>query len=239
MGGTRFPGGYAPYPHLTVSGSKVWAPCPHPPRESHGCGEDESPCAPGTFSETPDVGRMLLATYHKQTHNINPNISRQMLHGRRFATWDNVFCNIAKVFRNIPCTSHPDRRLTGPFIRIVQRNTRPTLALGSDVRALAVPLILTLTMLLCLAMYTLRKTCFPFVLGHTMHPMRLHCRPTTTYHYLCLAMSPHAGLPYRATQSWTFLRRRQPLPPHRRKMLNLGATSPTRHMRTTPRTMTS
>jgi hypothetical protein len=136
---------------------------------------------------------MLLATYHKQTHNIDPNISRQMLHRRRFATWDNVFCNIAKVFRNIPCASHPDQRLTGPFIRIVWHNTRPTLAPGSNVRALAVPLILTLTMLLCLAMYTSRKTCFPFVLGHTMHPMRLRYRPMTMYHHLCLAMSPTPG----------------------------------------------
>jgi hypothetical protein len=66
MGGTRFPGGYVPYPLLTVSGSKVWAPCPHPPpRESHDRGRKRARAPPGTFSETPDVGRMLLATCHK------------------------------------------------------------------------------------------------------------------------------------------------------------------------------
>jgi hypothetical protein len=57
------------------------------------------------FSETPNVGRMLLTTYHKQTRNIDPNISRWMLHGRRFATLNNLFRNIVKVFRNIPCAS--------------------------------------------------------------------------------------------------------------------------------------
>jgi hypothetical protein len=45
---------------------------------------------------------MLLATYHKQTRNIDANISRWMLHGRRFATLNTLFRNIVKVFRNIP-----------------------------------------------------------------------------------------------------------------------------------------
>jgi hypothetical protein len=75
------------------------------------------------FSETPNVGRMLLATYHKQTRNIDANISRWMLHGRRFATLNTLFRNIVKVFRNIPRVAprstadrglHPNRAAQHP-----------------------------------------------------------------------------------------------------------------------------
>jgi hypothetical protein len=112
---------------------------PSPPARAT-TGEEESSCAPWLFSETPNVARLLLATYHRQTRNIDPNISRWMLHRRRFATWENLFRNIAKVVRNIPCALHPVRRLIGPLIRIVRPSTRPMLAPGSDVRAIAAPI---------------------------------------------------------------------------------------------------
>jgi hypothetical protein len=57
----------------------------------------------------------------------------------RFATLNNNFQNILKVFRNIERALRPDRRLIEAFIQILQLTIRPTLAPGSDVRALAVP----------------------------------------------------------------------------------------------------
>jgi hypothetical protein len=82
---------------------------------------------------------LLLATCHTQTRNIDANFSRWMLHGRRLATLSTLFRNIVKVFRNIARAPPPDRRLIEAFIQILRRSTRPTLAPGSDVRALAVP----------------------------------------------------------------------------------------------------
>jgi hypothetical protein len=84
---------------------------------------------------------LLLATCHTQTRNIDANFSRWTLHGRRFATLNTLFRNIVKVFRNIARTSLPDRRLIEAFIQILRRSTRPTLAPGSNVRALAVPFV--------------------------------------------------------------------------------------------------
>jgi hypothetical protein len=52
---------------------------------------------------------------------------------------NNNFQNILKVFRNIERALRPDRRLIEAFIQILQLTIRPTLAPGSDVRALAVP----------------------------------------------------------------------------------------------------
>jgi hypothetical protein len=49
---------------------------------------------------------------------------------------NNNFRNILKVFRNIERASRPDRRLIEVFIQILQLTIRPTLAPGSDVRAL-------------------------------------------------------------------------------------------------------
>jgi hypothetical protein len=57
----------------------------------------------------------------------------------RFTTLNNVFRNILKVFRNIERAPPPDRRLIETFIQILRLRIRPTLAPGSDVRALAVP----------------------------------------------------------------------------------------------------
>jgi hypothetical protein len=132
MEAARSRGRYAPYPVRAAL----------TPFESHGReGGREPPCAPLSFflSETLNVGRMLLATYHKQTRNIDANICRWMLRGRRFATLNTIFRNIVKVFCNIPTRRPPNRRLIEAFIQIVWRNARPTLAPGSDVRALAVP----------------------------------------------------------------------------------------------------
>jgi hypothetical protein len=82
---------------------------------------------------------LLLATCHIQTRNIDANFSLWMLHGQWFATLNTLFRNIVKVFRNIARAPPPDRRLIEAFIQILWRSTRPTLAPGSDVQALAVP----------------------------------------------------------------------------------------------------
>jgi hypothetical protein len=60
----------------------------------------------------------------------------------RFATLNNNVRNILKVFRNIERVPCPDRRLIEAFIQILRLTIRPTLAPGSDVRALAVPILL-------------------------------------------------------------------------------------------------
>jgi hypothetical protein len=59
----------------------------------------------------------------------------------RFATLNNNFRNILKVFRNIERAPRPIERLIEILIQIMRLTMRPTLAPGSDVRALAVPFI--------------------------------------------------------------------------------------------------
>jgi hypothetical protein len=56
----------------------------------------------------------------------------------RFATLNNNFRNILKVFRNIERAPRPGRRLIEVLIQILRLTIRPTLAPGTDVRALAV-----------------------------------------------------------------------------------------------------
>jgi hypothetical protein len=57
MGGTQFPGGYAPYPHGEQT--EGLAP-PLTPRGSREPGEEESPCAPGQFFPKHRMLRTLL-----------------------------------------------------------------------------------------------------------------------------------------------------------------------------------
>jgi hypothetical protein len=136
MGGTRFPGGYAPYPH----GEQIegLASCPHPPREPRAGGGREPVRPWAIFSETPNVANPAA---RNMTH-INSQHRWKLISldvaWTRFATLNNVFCNILKVFRNIERMPPPDRWLIEAFIQILRLRIRPTLAPGSDVRALAV-----------------------------------------------------------------------------------------------------
>jgi hypothetical protein len=83
-----------PTPHgERIEGLGV-APSPPPPREPRAGGGREPVRPWALFPKHRMLQTLLLATFHTQTRNIDANFSRWLLHGRRFATLNNLFRNI-------------------------------------------------------------------------------------------------------------------------------------------------
>jgi hypothetical protein len=82
---------------------------PSPPARATAGGGRELVC-PWLFSEHWML-HACCSQYHRQTRNIDPNISRWMFHGRRFATWENLFATSQKLFVTFSAPRNPDRRL--------------------------------------------------------------------------------------------------------------------------------
>jgi hypothetical protein len=119
---------------------RTLAPPPSPPRVSREPGGRKTARAP--LGKSPETLNVATPAARNMT-DINSQHRWKLLSldvaRTRFATLNNNFRNILKVFRNIERAPRPIERLIEIFIQIMRLTMRPTLAPGSDVRALAVP----------------------------------------------------------------------------------------------------